>query len=68
MNFHANIGIYLFKERCSRPSIQYYIVFLKALCIGRTNTRFKVNCLNFDDFYIEMTRKRLHKRLKNISD
>ena len=31
---------------------------------NRSNVVYKIDCLNCDDFYIGMTRRRLHKRLK----
>ena len=31
---------------------------------NRSNVVYKIGCLNCDDFYIGMTRRRLHKRLK----
>jgi hypothetical protein len=32
--------------------------------LNRSNVVYKINCLNCDDFYIGMTKRRLHKRLK----
>ena len=33
---------------------------------NRSYVVYKIDCLNCDDFYIGMTRRRLHKRLKNM--
>ena len=50
-------------------STQLHVYFLKALCIGlevpilnQNQVSYEVNCLNFDDFHIEMTRRKLLNR------